>query len=313
MSPITWIKNNKLLTLALVVIAYFLLSFAQSFFGVRTLSLDMPSQKMGSPGIVSDIAYESPVEMGVSRSNYIPPAPDYTPQADVDERLVIQESNLSLLVKNVVEVRKNILDYTKTSGGYMVSSSVSNPQDAPTATVIIRIPSDKLDAALDYFHSLSVKVVSENLSGRDVTDQYVDIDARLKTLRSTKERFESILAQAVEIKDITNLTREILSVQRQIDSLIGQQESLKQNASLSKLTIYMSTDELALPYAPSETFRPNVIFKLAVRSLIGFTRSLATWAIWIGVYAVVWVPALILFIAIKRWRKKKLNPQKTAN
>ena len=217
------------------------------------------------------------------------------------------------MAKKVVEVKKNILDYTTTNGGYMVSSNVSNPQDAPTASVIIRVPSDKLESALDYFHSLSVKVVSENLSGRDVTDQYVDIDARLKTLRSTKERFESILAQALEIKDITNLTREILSVQSQIDSYIGQQESLKQNASLAKLTIYMSTDELALPYAPSETFRPNVIFKLAVRSLIGFTRGLATWAIWIGVYAVVWVPALVIFIVIKRWRKNKTNPQKIAN
>ena len=306
MSPVAWIKNNKLLTVVLITLAFFVLNFFRSSLGTFSRP-SMSSSKLGGLDYEADVYSGAPAGIGASRSNLIAPAPDYTPQADVEERLVIQESNLSLLVKNVVDVRNKILDYTKSSGGYMVSSNVSNPQDAPTATIVIRIPSDKLDSALDYFHSLSIKVVSENLSGRDVTDQYIDIDARLKTLQATKERFESILNQATQIKDITNLTREILNIQNQIDALKGQQESLKQNAQLAKLTIYLSTDELALPYAPSETFRPNVIFKLAVRSLIGFARSLATYAIWIGVYSVVWVPALGIFIAIKKWRKKNQN------
>jgi hypothetical protein len=312
MSPITWIKNNKLATVLFVVVAFFLLRNVGSYFGATSLSISAPSSMMGKSEFSDTVSLGAPAELSVSRSNYLP-SPEYAPQADVEDRLVIQESNLSLLVKNVVEVRNDILQYTKAEGGYMVSSNVSNPQDAPTATIMIRVPSDKLDSALEHFHSLSVKVVSENLSGRDVTDQYVDIDARLATLKATKERFESILAQATEIKDITNLTREILSVQNQIDALIGQQESLEQNAQLAKLTIYLSTDELALPYAPSETFRPNVIFKLAVRSLIGSLRSFATWAIWIGVYAVVWAPVVVVFILFKRWKKGKQNPPKVTN
>ena len=55
--------------------------------------------------------------------------------------------------------------------------------------------------------------------------------------------------------------------QSQIDSYKGQQDALKKNAQLAKLTIYLSTDEIALPYAPSETFRPQIIFKLAVRGI----------------------------------------------
>lgn len=308
-----WIKSNKFLIVVLLVVAYFILNLVNSFFGVGVTSLSLPNRKMQTTELAGDAYLGAPGGIGVSRSEYLPPVSDYAPQPDVEDRLVIQQSSLSLLVKDVVDTKNKILDYTKTSGGYMVSSNVSNPQDAPTATVVIRVPSDKLEASLDYFHSLSVKVVSENLSGRDVTDQYVNIDARLITLKATKERFESILAQATQIKDITSLTREILSIQNQIDNLVGQQESLKQNAQLAKLTIYLSTDELALPYAPSETFRPNVIFKLAVRSLVGSLRGLATYAIWIGVYSIIWVPALGIFIAIKRWKKKKMNSQKVAN
>ncbi len=88
--------------------------------------------------------------------------------------------------------------------------------------------------------------------------------------------------------------------------------SLEQNAKLAKLTIYLSTDEIALPYAPSETFRPTVVFKLAVRSLVGSLRDIATLAIWVVVYSVIWIPALILFKFIKRRFPKKENLQKNS-
>jgi hypothetical protein len=193
----------------------------------------------------------------------------------------------------------------------MVISSVANPQDAPTGTVVVRIPSTQLNQALDYFHSLSIKVVSENLDGTDVTDQYVDTEARITTLEKTKAKYESILDSAHEISDITNLTQQILQIQSQIDSLKGQQDALTKNAQLAKITIYLSTDEIALPYAPSETFRPAVIFKLAVRSLISQLRAVATWFIWIAVYGVIWIPALILFVwAYRKWGTKLLSSGK---
>jgi len=235
---------------------------------------------------------------------------DYSPQPDVSERLVIQESNLSLLVKNVVDVRNKILEYTKSKGGYMVTASTSNPQDAPTGNITIRVPADKLQESLDYFHSLSIKVVSENLLGTDITDQYVDIDKRIVQIERTMARLEDILNQATRIEDITNLTQQILYYQEQIDSYKGQQESLEKNAQLAKLTVYLSTDEIALPYAPSETFRPQVIFKLAVRSLVSTLRGLAENAIWIGVYSVIWAPALLLYFFIRKWWRQKYGDNK---
>lgn len=111
------------------------------------------------------------------------------------------------------------------------------------------------------------------------------------------------MEQATQVSDITNITQQILNYQNQIDSLKGQQEALEKNAQLAKLTIYLSTDEIALPYAPSETFRPKVIFKLAVRSLISSLRKLATIAIWLFVYSVIWVPALAIYILVRRWLK----------
>jgi len=311
MSVITWVKKNKLTFVLLLIVFYFVF---RNFFGANLLRMQSKTSvsqygDVVSPGIGGSFGAPAPEVSRIGLPDIYPPQPDYAPQPGITDRLVIQESSVSLLVENVVDTRNKILEFTNSSGGYMVNVSTSNPQDAPTASVVIRIPAGKLQEALDYFHSLSIKVVSENLVGRDVTDQYIDIEKRIETYENTKARFESILDQATEIDDITRLTREIINMQTQIDSLRGQQESLEQNAALAKLTIYLSTDEIALPYAPSETFRPNVIFKLAVRSVVRTLRGIATYAIWVGVYSVIWIPVIGIYLLIK----KLLRSRRTKN
>jgi hypothetical protein len=304
MNIVSWIKQNKLTTVLLLVVGYFIWQFFTSTIGVNQLAMDSSSSSgstfgAANPGFSSlgkVSAPESTRSVGIA-----PPTADYAPQSDVSNRLVVTDSYMSLLVANVTEVRGKIVNYAETNGGYMVNSNVNNPQDAPTATVIVRVPSKKIDDALNFYRGLGVKVVNENLNGTDVTDQYVDIDARIKQLETTKAKLEELLDRATAISDITNLTQQILSYQSQIDSYKGQQDALKKNADLAKLTIYLSTDEIALPYTPTETFRPNVIFKLAVRSLVTSLRGIATNAIWFAVYGVIWIPVLLLYIFGRKW------------
>ena len=122
----------------------------------------------------------------------------------------------------------------------------------------------------------------------------------------TKAKFEQIMDQATQIQDILQVQREIISLQDQIDSLKGRQNYLEKTAAMAKITIYLSTDEYALPYAPPTSFRPNVIFKEAVRSMVGTIRGLAKDLIWIGVYSAIWLPILLVVIFLRR-RKKTLS------
>ena len=220
-------------------------------------------------------------------------------------RLVVEESSMSMVVSNVRQISDKIVDYVKSADGYMVTTSLTSPEEAPFATVVVRLPSDKLRSALDYFRSLGIRVTSENILGTDVTDEYVDIKARLETLEKTKTKFEEIMSKATQVQDILNVQRELISLQDQIDSLKGRQQYLEQTAKLAKITVYLSTDEFALPFTPSERFRPEIIFKQAVRSLVKDLRSVAKVLIWVGIYAVVWVPAgVIVFLLWRRIKKK---------
>lgn len=286
---IDWIKQNKLATFLLVlVLGYLLFSFRQ-----------IPSGQ----GLISE-----KMELGmVPRGIIPPPQPEYAPAPEVEDRLVIQESTLSLLVKKVTETQKAINEKVKQLGGYMVNSSVSHPEEveAATGSITVRVPQERLDETLDYFRNLAVKVVSENLFGRDVTDEYVDIEARLATLLKTKAKFEEILEKAERVDDILRVQKELVSLQTQVDNLKGRQNYLEKSAEMSRVTVYLATDELALPYAPTEVWRPQAVFRRAVRSLIGTFRKAGTSAIWLGVYSVIWLPILVAWLVFRR-RKKKL-------
>ncbi len=318
MGIVGWIKRNKLASILLVIVIVFVFPiFRQILYGllfgsISMLNLNIPASQESSAFLRTSPSADlgGTTSFGGTSQFGMPPPISYSeapPQPGIKDRLVIEESNLSLLVKDVVTVRDKIIKHAQESGGYMVNSTISNPQDAPTATVVIRVPSAQLESTLAFLRSLAVKVVSENLMGKDVTDQYVDIEKRIQLLEKTKARYEEILAQAKEISDISNLTQQILNVQSQIDSYLGQKEALAKNAELAKLTIYLSTDEIALPYAPSETWRPDIIFKQAVRSLIKTLRSLGTLSIWLAVYSVIWVPVVLVIIFFKRRRTQQIK------
>ncbi len=170
---ISWIKRNKLASVLILIVAYFL---AKQYFGIRPLSRSS-STNYGIGGFSAVPEAASLKSIGSSPL----PINDYAPTTTTD-RLVVQESNLSLVVKNVRESSDKAIEHAKSIGGYMVSSSLSQPEEAPYAYVVLRIPADKLKATVDFFRTLSIKVSSENLLGTDVTDQYTDLDAHVVLL-----------------------------------------------------------------------------------------------------------------------------------
>jgi len=294
---IDWIKQNKLVTLIIVILLYFIVKDYLPGYFFRVIPLQ---EIYRAP--IEDIEYAPAVGRGIE----IPPIPsrEYAP-TETEERLVVEESTISLVVNNVREISDKIIDHAKSVGGYMVNTSLTHPEESPFATVTIRVPAEDLRPTLDYLRSLGVKVTSERILGTDVTDEYVDIEARLVTLEKTKAKFEEILEIATEVQDILDVQRQLTYIQDQIDNLKGRQKYLEQTAKLSKITVYLSTDEYALPYAPTETFRPRLIFKLAVRSLVRTLRSIVRLLIWIGVYAVVWIPVGLIVFFVWKWKKKK--------
>lgn len=295
---INWVMANKLVVILLLLVFW----LAARSSAPRPVFLNRSSQSSFSDGMaVSKMADVTSEMMPIS----MPEAP---PVAGVN-RLVIHNSNLSLLVKDVAQTITQIEQAAVTAGGYLVNSSLSLPEGAASGTIIIRVPEAKRQETLNLLKGLAVKTVSENVTGEDVTDEYVDIEARLNTLEKTKAKFESILDEAVKIQDILEIQRETISLQTQIDSLKGQQKYLEQSSQLAKITVYLSTDELALPYAPDQPWQPQAVFKAAVRTLLLQLQRLGSLIIWVTVFAVIWGPILLIILWYRRRQSKNQLPK----
>lgn len=291
-----WIKQNKLTVLLLAIIAALLLGQTTYF----TSSSVTTSKRMAEP-----MPLRSAPSVGMSRDEAIAPPIEQVPPSDSQDRLVIRDTSLSMQVEDVDQTISRIESLAKENNGFLVSSSVNVPGAAATGSITIRVPEDSRQQVAKSIKELGIKTVSENVSGRDVTDQYEDISAKLETLETTQAKFQSILNEATEIQDILEVQRELISLQNQIDKLRGRQEYLEQSARLTKITVHLSTDELALPYTPDEAWRPEVIFKEAVHSLVKAVRGIGNLFIWIAVYAVIWVPPLVIYLV---WKRRQASP-----
>lgn len=297
-----FIKTHRLVLLLVAIIGYLVWrQYVGMFLGVGL-----------APGYTKS-AYDTlgSYEMGMGETEVLRaddsfmPVPE-APPTESEPRLVIKDTTLSLLVENVAGVLGQIENLADRFGGFLVNSHLSQPEGPSSGSITVRVPEEKRAEAIAAFRALGVKTVSEQVTGRDVTDQYVDIGARLETLEKTKAKFEEILDEAVRIQDILQVQRELVTLQSQIDSFKGQQQYLEGSAKLSRITIYLSTDELALPFTPDTSWRPEVIFKQAVRSLIVNVRALGNVAIWVAVYSAVLVPVGLLAAVVYRIGKRRV-------
>lgn len=286
----SWTKKNKI---AAVLIAGIF---------VYVFLVNLPPRRVpydNSLGFVtsSEAGMAKSIAPGIAPSYY-----DAAPRPEEPNRKMITNSHLSLQVLKVREALDKIKQRTVSLGGYVVDTSVNTPEFGESGTITVRVPTEKLDETLTFFRGLAVKVVSENISGTDITDSYIDIEERLERLNSTKAKFEQILDNATTVEEILKVQREILMLQDQIDSYTGQLKYFDGASSTTLITIYLSTDELGLPYAPAQAWRPQVIFKQAYRSLLMHFIQLGNAAIWLLVYS----PVLILAFVGSKVIKKSL-------
>ncbi len=284
---IGWIRGN-ILVFGLVLVVVFLI--------LERFSRVSPLAMMGVQAPVNQMKFESGVPSMMYDSYR---TPNVAPSESKD-RLVITTTSLSMQVADVPSVVEKIQGSVEAMGGFLVNSNMSKPEGAASGSITVRVPTTKLKEALTAIKAFGVKVVSENVNGTDVTDQYEDLEARLEVLNATKAKFEEIMKQATQIQDLLNVQQQLISLQSQIDSVKGQQKYLDQTAKLSLVTIYLSTDDLALPYTPDTSWRPAAVFKEAVRSLVLNLRNIGSLAIWLAVYSPVWVSGLVVVWVMRR-------------
>jgi len=321
------IREHKTLTTVLTTIFVILVLFfvAVIFFFASLNSARNSAPSMGMGGGFGGAMPEAPgfyAEDSASNSKrvsseFYPPIP--TPgRTTVDpnvERKVITNGSLSLLVKKAEDAVKQITDYTLSINGFIDSSNLHEVSDGvKNGNITIRVPQDKFFATFEEIKSFAVKVEQEQVSRQDVTDQIVDIDARLRNLKKSEEALVSILNRWGELQQVLQVQRELASMREQIERLEAQKVNLDNQVVMSTIYIELVSEPDVTVFGLQ--WRPLYVAKVAVRDTLKdlsvFTDSLIRFAIRLPLIflkiAIFLLVILVLLVASRklyRWGKRK--------
>lgn len=278
---------------------------ARSGFGFNKLSMVTQESAPGNAGGISAVSADMAAPMAKSiiapRDN-APVSP-----SEVPDRLIIKTGSLAMVVSDVSEAIKKIGQYAQDKGGYIVTSNITKDTVSPSGNITLRLPVKEFDNGYSEIKSMG-EVKSENTSGQDVTEEYVDLDAQLRNLRASESQFLEIMKRASRIEDVLAVQRELTLVRGQIERTEGRMKYLKESASFSTLTVYLSTNPSNLPVVDDsgETWKPLAVFKDAVRDLLDIGKSLVNGVIWLVVFVPVWaLLGLIGWFGYKKIKNKK--------
>ncbi|MEV4311973.1 DUF4349 domain-containing protein [Actinocrispum sp. NPDC049592] len=168
--------------------------------------------------------------------------PDDTP---VRQRQLIQTARMDLAVKNdVSDAAAKARAIATTSGGY-TGQEDSSPD---RASITLRIPSDHFDSALSQLAELG-RVVNQHKQTDDVTEQVVDLDARLSTQRASVDRMRLLLGKASSVAEIAQIESELTRRESDLESLQGRRDALGGKVGLSTVVVSVSKDTAPPPPA----------------------------------------------------------------
>lgn len=235
------------------------------------------------------------------------------------ERLVIQNADLSIVVKDVNARVQQIQDMAKQMGGFVVSVNsyqtyASNGTKVPQAQVVVRVPQEKLDDALNEIKKDTVEVQNETRSGQDVTDQYVDLQSRLTAKEAAEAQLLKIMENAEKTEDVLAVYIQLQQIQSDIEVLKGQIKYLGQSAALSAISVNVIAEETIQPIEVGP-WKPQGVARDAIQNLINFWKGFAEWMINFFLFT---LPALItigipLFLVylLGRWIYRKVRKPTT--
>lgn len=198
-------------------------------------------------------------------------------------RLVIKNAELTIVVADVNARVKAIETMANSMGGFIVSSNTyqtyaDNGVKVPQATIAVRVPADKLDSALDQIKANTVEVPSEDVTGQDVTDRYVDLQSQLKAKEAAEAQLLKIMENATKTEDVLAVYQQLQQVQSDIEVLKGQIKYYEQSAALSSISVTVVAEQGIQPIQIGG-WRPAGTARDAIQELIHFLQSFADFLI----------------------------------
>ncbi|HEU0292297.1 MAG TPA: DUF4349 domain-containing protein [Anaerolineales bacterium] len=244
-------------------------------------------------------------------------------------RKVIKNADVRLLVKDTNVAVSRTTQAISDLGGYIISSRIWYQDyygnNLMYATITLGIPVDEFEHALNRLRDLSIRVLDENASGEDVTDQYVDLQSQLANLEATRARILEFLEDAKTVEEALRINQELASIESQIEQIKGRMNFLSDRSAFSTITANFEpefpvltptpTPTIAPTFTPRPTatlvpWKPGETFGDAQRTITVVYRGIGNFLIWLVVVIlpIVLPPAIAIWLLWKLLNRKPSRP-----
>lgn len=214
----------------------------------------LSKQSMGVVGLLGAMqpdAFSVPATDGTVRgmtSGYAPPAAEAQlsspaiggssqPANPGWDRMIIRTATLQLQVKDVTPSLDEVRGLAGAHGGYVSQSESRLEGEYTVATITLQVPVREFDSVISKLRKVGIKVLGENVSSSDVTEEYTDLQSQLRNLQATEQRMIALMQKAERIEDILTLDREMRQIQGEIERAQGRINFLGKRAEMSTITV----------------------------------------------------------------------------
>ncbi|HLB71229.1 MAG TPA: DUF4349 domain-containing protein [Candidatus Methanoperedens sp.] len=215
------------------------------------------------------------------------------------DRKIISKASIQLEVDNVQAAFNRITNITLANGGYVSSSSVYGG-DRKNGQVTVRVPQKNFHSAIEQIEALGT-IKSREILGQDVTEEFIDLGARLGNLQKQETRLQEILKMASNVKEVLEVEHELERVRGEIERLTGRLNYLNQSVEISTITV--SASEPA-PFAGENW---GIVDSL-IEAARGFIESIRVLIVFTGIILPILI-YMILVILIALGIKRKVLPR----
>ncbi len=231
-------------------------------------------------------------------------------------RMIVKNADLQLTVENTDVAIDRLTQVVGDVGGYIISSRVWYQPwlgvDYKYASLTLGVPVDQFETAMRRLRDIALTVDDERAGGQDVTDEYVDLQSRLRNLEATRDRIRTFLDQAQTVEEALKVNAELKSVEAEIEAVQGRMNYLYDRAAFSTITVQLSPRLPDPPVAPTPTPTPTPepwsagrVAQDASKTLTTILRALAELAIWFGIVVLpIVLPPVALVVGIRHFLKR---------
>jgi hypothetical protein len=160
-------------------------------------------------------------------------------------RRIIRTAEMSVETDTPAVAVGKLTTLADAKGGFVASSETSRSKDSDGAetmstTIVFRVPVAAFDDAVAAVRAVGSRVSSEKIAGQDVTEEYVDLEARIRAQRAVEEQYVSILKEAKTIPDVLAVQQKLGEARTEIERAEGRRRYLESQTNLSTITVHLA-------------------------------------------------------------------------